>query len=206
MIPSTANAPRLRAAFCRAAALTIFFVGSIAAWAPTGMALTVPLVQEAAGGTREYLIKAAFVYELIKATRWPEQKSNQILLCVRGNDPFGSAWDSIRGRPVGTRHLQIKRLEGGTPIAGCDALLIGTSSRDWWDQIRPTLAARPVLTLSEMAGFSKAGGMVTMMNIDNKLRFDVNLSAVHRAGLNINTDALELANMIHAGTARAGVP
>lgn len=206
MLPPIAKLPRLRAAFCRAAMLTIILAAGAVAWSPHLAALSSSVTQQAGGGSREYLIKAAFVYELIKATRWPGQGSNRILVCVRGSDPFGPAWDSIRGRPVGPRQLQIKHLAAGVPIDGCDVLFVGTSDRDWWVRARTSMAAMPILTLSEMRGFSKDGGMVTMMNIDNRLRFDVNLTAVHRAGLSINTDALELANMVHAGTARAGVP
>lgn len=205
MVSLTVKHLRLRAAFRRAAALTILVVGSGLACVPAGTAAPASPLQEAAG-SREYLIKAAFVYELIKATRWPRQSSGRILLCVRGSDPFGSAWDSIRGRPVGADRLQISHLQTTSSIAGCDVLFIGTSDRDWWEQSRSSLANQPILTLSEMTGFSRSGGMVTMMNVDNRLRFDVNLPAVRRAGLSINTEALKLANMIHAGSAQAGPP
>lgn len=206
MIRLSAEIPRLRAACCRAATLTILVIGTVLACLPAGMSAPASPQQEAAGGSREYLIKAAFVYELIKATRWPRQATGHILLCVHGIDPFGSAWESIRSRPVGAGRVQIRRLQPTSPIAACDVLFIGSSDRDWWEQSRTSLIGQPVLTLSEMTGFARAGGMVTMMNVDNRLRFDVNLPAVHRAGLTINTEALELANIIHAGSAQAGPP
>lgn len=206
MVPLTVKHLRLRAAFRRAAALTIFVIASGFACVPAGTTAPASPLQEATGGSREYLIKAAFVYELIKATRWPRQSSGRILLCVRGSDPFGSAWNSIRGRHVGAGRLQIRHLQATSSISGCDALFIGISDRDWWEQSRSWLASQPVLTLSEMTGFSRLGGMVTMMNVDNRLRFDVNLPAVRRAGLSIDTEALELANMIHTGSAQAGPP
>ena len=40
-----------------------------------------------------------------------------------------------------------------------------------------------------------------LMAVDNRLRFDVNLKAVRKAGLSINTDALEQANEVHAQAA-----
>jgi hypothetical protein len=172
-----------------------------AALPPTWAAAT-----DLARGTREYLIKAAFIYDLVKATQWPGQTSRRIVLCVRGRDPFGEAWESIQDRPVGARRLHVAHLAPTARTSGCDALFLGTSERQWWLRSRAALADEPILTISEMTGFSKDGGMVTMMNVDNRLRFDVNLQAVRAAGLGINTEALELANMIHAGTARVERP
>ena len=93
MTPPIPNLPLMRAAFRRAAALTIIVILTVAAgWAavrlPAAAAYTV-------GGQREYLIKAAFVYDMLKATQWPKARSGHVVLCVLGRDPFGAAWRSI---------------------------------------------------------------------------------------------------------------
>jgi hypothetical protein len=156
-----------------------------------------------AAGQREYMIKAAFIYEMIKATQWPKARAGSLVICVLGRDPFGAAWDSIAGKPANGRRLEIMALTGSKGFGGCDVLFIGTSERVRWSQIHADLASRPILTVSEMTGFSRDGGMVTLMNVDNRLRFDVNLRAVRDAGLSINTDALEHANAVHAGISQA---
>jgi hypothetical protein len=155
-----------------------------------------------AAGQREYMIKAAFIYDMIKATQWPKARADSLVLCVLGRDPFGAAWSSIAGKPVGSRRLQITTLQGQKGLGGCDVLFVGTSERVRWSQIHADLASRPILTISEMTGFSRDGGMVTLMNVDNRLRFDVNLRAVRDAGLQINTDALKHANDVHAGVSQ----
>jgi len=155
----------------------------------------------AATAQREYLNKAAFIYDMLKATQWPKVRGGRVVLCVLGRDPFGVAWHSVEGRPVGAGKLDVVAVQGAQDFAGCDALLVGTSERERWPQVRTALDARPILTLSEMSGFVQDGGMVALMNVENRLRFDVNLKAVRKAGLNINTDALEQANMVHAQAA-----
>jgi hypothetical protein len=187
--------PRLRAAFRRAVALTIV----VSVTAAAGWAVRPAAAAETA--VREYLIKAAFIYDMLKATQWPKAHAGRVVLCVLGRDPFGAAWRSIEGRPVGRGKLDVVQLQDANGLAGCDALFVGTSERAAWQQIRGALAARPILTMSEMTGFAQDGGMVALMNVDNRLRFDVNLKAVRKAGLAINTDALEQANMVHAQAA-----
>jgi hypothetical protein len=197
--------PRLRAAFRRAAALTIIALVAVpGGWLGPGGATAAGM--SIAAGQREYMIKAAFIYDMIKATQWPKARADNVVICILGSDPFGAAWDSIAGKPAGGRDVQITRLQGRKGLGACDVLFVGTSERPRWSQIHAELAGRPILTVSEMAGFSRDGGMVTLMNVDNRLRFDVNLRAVRDAGLSINTDALEQANAIHAWASRARWP
>ena len=205
MIRLPPNIPRLRAAFRRAVALTVAVAVAVAAgWSAVGVPVATAANTTAA--QREYLIKAAFIYDMMKATQWPSAKSGRVVLCVLGRDPFGAAWQSIEGMPVGQRKLDVTPLRPRGDLAGCDALFVGTSERGRWPQIHAALATRPVLTISEMVGFSRDGGMVTLMNVDNRLRFDVNLKAVRKAGLSIHTDALEQANMVHAQAASVRSP
>jgi uncharacterized protein DUF4154 len=205
MIRLAPNIPRLRAAVRRAVALTIVVAvtvvaaGWIAVRLPAAAAVT-------ASAQREYLIKAAFIFDMLKATQWPKGRPGRVVLCVLGQDPFGAAWRSIEGRPLGKSRLDVARIEAASDVAGCDALFLGTSERARWPQIRDALGTRPILTMSEMVGFARDGGMVALMDVENRLRFDVNLKAVRKAGLSINTDALEQANMVHAQAASLLVP
>jgi hypothetical protein len=200
MTRAPTHLPRLRAAFRRAVALTIVVSVTVAAgWA------ALPAAANTVAAQRQYLIKAAFVYDMLKATQWPKA-SGPVVLCVLGRDPFGAAWQSIEGRPVGKGKLQIATVQAGSGFAGCDALFVGVSERARWPQIRAALDARPILTLSEMTGFAQDGGMVALMAVDNRLRFDVNLKAVRKAGLSIDTNALEQANEVHAQAAAVRWP
>ena len=202
MTRMSGHIPQLRAAFRRTVALTIVVIVTAAA---AGCALR-PAAAANSGTQREYMIKAAFVYDMLKATQWPKVHAGRVVLCVLGRDPFGAAWRSIKGRPIGKGRLDIVAVQGAGDFGGCDALLVGTSERERWPQVRSALDAHPILTMSEMTGFAQDGGMVALMNVENRLRFDVNLKAVRKAGLNINTDALEQANMVHAQAAAVSWP
>ena len=204
MIRPAPNIPRLRAAFRRAVALTIVVTVTVAAgWTAVRLPAAASVT---AAAQREYLIKAAFIFDMLKATQWPKARPGRVVLCVLGQDPFGAAWRSIEGRPLGKSRLDVAPIQAASDVAGCDALFLGTSERTKWPQIRDALGTRPILTMSEMVGFARDGGMIALMDIDNRLRFDVNLKAVRKAGLTINTDALEQANMVHAQAASLLLP
>jgi hypothetical protein len=200
MIRRSTNIPRMRAAFGRAAALTIVVMVTLLFWAAGALPASTAAIQ-IAQAKREYLIKAAFIHDVMQATQWPQARAESLILCVLGRDPFGAAWASIDGRPVGSGKLEIAHLANDADLGRCHALFVATSERNRWPRVHAALATRPVLTISEMTGFSQDGGMVTLMNVDNRLRFDVNITAVRRVGLSISTDVLEQASMVHAQAA-----
>jgi len=204
MTPRRSVLPRSRAAFRCAAALTIFVVTLVGGVAPGGAALAAP--KSAASGQREYLIKAAFLYDLIKSTQWPGAPSSVVRLCTLGSDPFGAAWRSIEGRPIGARKLRIESRVRGQPLNDCNVLFIGDSEQGRVAQVLGSLDSAPVLTVSELTGFAKVGGIIRLMDYDNRLHFKVNLAAARRIGLTISTDTLKLADavQVEAGAADNG--
>jgi len=199
MIARPSSLPRLRAALGRAAALTIIALALAGNW-------TVPAASAGSkattGGTREYLIKAAFLYDLIKQTRWPSAQAH-MQICVVGSDPFGPAWRSIEGRPVGAAKLHIEARHPGQSLDGCSVVFVGLSEQGRVSQIVVGLGNSPVLTVSEIAGFARVGGIVRLMNVDNRLHFKINLAAARQAKLAISTDVLKLADsvQVEAGSA-----
>ncbi|MDE2388725.1 MAG: YfiR family protein, partial [Betaproteobacteria bacterium] len=51
-----------------------------------------------ANNTLEYQVKAAFIYNFIAFTHWPESTGGTINLCVYGEDHFGKEIDKLQNR------------------------------------------------------------------------------------------------------------
>src|SRR5580658_3799238 len=74
--------------------------------------------------SREYQVKAAFVYNFALFTEWPDRafadKDSPFVIAVIGTDPFGQFLQqtlqnkTIAGRPVILRHL-----DSADQISGC---------------------------------------------------------------------------------------
>jgi hypothetical protein len=113
----------------------------------------------------EYRIKAAFLYNFTSFVTWPEEFAGQtgFTLCVFGDDPFG----------VLVFISEISSEQLGATLA--------------------LLHRLPVLTVSDMHGFTELGGIIEFRIIDNKVRFDINLNAAESAGLTISSKLLSLA-------------
>ncbi len=149
---------------------------------------------------REYLIKAAILYNFAKFTRWPEQSFEAVdaplRLCVLGMDPFGEALSTIEGKRVGARNLRTRRISDVTGIAGCHLLFVSTSEDERLAAVLAATDGAAILTVAEMPGFSHSGGIITLNVVDDRNRFDVNRRAAERAGLRLSAKLLRLADSV----------
>jgi hypothetical protein len=150
----------------------------------------------------EYRIKAAFLYNFSRFVSWPEEirQTDRFTICVLGIDPFGNALDSLAGKAVHDSQLDILHLPG-TDVAGeCRVVFVSDSETDRIDSILAPLEDRPVLTVSDSAAFAEKGGMIGLRLANNKVRFDINIDAAQRAGLNISSKLLSLATIVGDAT------
>lgn len=150
----------------------------------------------------EYRIKAAFLYNFSRFVNWPEeiQQPGRFTICVLGIDPFGDALDSLAGKAVHDSQLDILHLPG-TAVAGeCRIVFVSDSESDRIDSILAPLEGRAVLTVSDCAAFAEKGGMIRLKLVNNKVRFDINIDAAQRAGLNISSKLLSLATIVRDET------
>jgi len=172
----------------------IAFILTMLIWGPNVSAESVQY--------KEYLIKAAFLYNFIKFVDWPSESFKNgaapINLCVLGDDPFGEALDTLRNKRVKGRRLVIKRVRRVEQIEGAHLLFISTSEKGRVKEILKSLADAPVLTISEMEGFGQNGGIINFITIDNKIQFEINSEKAQQHKLKISSQLLKLARIVRS--------
>jgi hypothetical protein len=150
--------------------------------------------------SREYLVKAACVYNFAKFVEWPSEAFSEgessIVLSILGKDPFGVTLESIRGKPVQSRKLEIRRVDKTEDLQRCHILFVSGSEKENLSEIFLKVSDWPVLTVSDMDGFAHRGGMVNFITIEKKIRFQINVPAAERNGLKISSKLLRLAKII----------
>lgn len=150
--------------------------------------------------TREYKIKAAFLYNFAKFTEWPEltfdDPTTPFRICVLGEDPFGDLLYSIVGKKVRERDIAISALGDIADTDMCQLLFISESEIADLPEILRGVSERPVLTVSDIDGFANTGGMIALRTVDNKIRFTVNLEATRNAAMALSPQVLRLADIV----------
>jgi hypothetical protein len=82
------------------------------------------------------------------------------------------------------------------PLKRCHLLFICLSEKKTVNEIIDLVKDQGVLTVSDTQEFLDAGGIVNFVIEDNKVRFDINLTASEKAGLKIRSQLLRLAKKV----------
>src|SRR5688500_7938843 len=118
-------------------------------------------------------LKAAFIYNFIQFTDWPVAlpASDPFVVCVIGDAAVGDALDvMIKGRDVaGHRMVAVAGIP--RPTAACRVLYVSGATIDDVARAITGLQDSPVLTISDVGGFTQAGGLAQFFFDRGRLRF-----------------------------------
>ncbi len=159
--------------------------------------------------SREYLIKAAILYNLAKFATWPDTAFSAadapLRICILGHDPFGPALESLHGKRIGVRKLAIAAFEEVEYAAACHVLFVSASEEQRLAEILDAVSRRPVLTVADFSHFASAGGIVGLTEVDDRSRLEVNIDAAGQAGVKLSSKLLRLAVTVDTQTAQSNV-
>ncbi|HVY24322.1 MAG TPA: YfiR family protein [Steroidobacteraceae bacterium] len=159
------------------------------------------IIPQCRAATLQYQIEAAFLFNFTQFVDWPatafDSNNSPLVIGVLGEDPFGSDLDDIvRGEVVNGHPLAVERYRSVQEIHRCHVLFIADSENAAFRSTLLALKHRNVLTVSNLDGFAKAGGVVRFRIADNKLRFRINVNAAHEAQLVISSKLLRQAELV----------
>jgi YfiR/HmsC-like len=155
----------------------------------------------------EYQLKAAFLFKFAKFVDWPESSfsspQSPFVVCVIGKDPFGPSLDeSLRGKTIEDRNVEVARFPnvGAINSATAQACKISFVSASEQQHLREVIASfqkANTLLIGDAVGFAASGGAIEFVLEDGRIRFAINVDAVDRAGLKVNSRLLALATIVH---------
>jgi YfiR/HmsC-like len=147
----------------------------------------------------EYQIKAAFIYNFARFVDWPTQAfadaNSPLTVGVLGKNVFGDTLQrAISGKTINGHSLQFKQFDSVPDPTNCQVLFISSSEKSHFSKILDQLQGTCVLTISENTdSFIGDGGMINLVIVDDKVRFEINNAAAQKAGLTISSKLLSLA-------------
>lgn len=151
----------------------------------------------------ERLFKAAFIYNFAKFTRWPDQAlentQDSLILCTAGNDELIDDLKRLGGKMISGRPVSIRPLEKNLSPAGCHLLYIAKSEQQHFPNILASVRGKSVLTISELPGFSRSGGIIELYRKDAQTHFIINLNVARAAQLELSSRLLNLAVVMVIG-------
>lgn len=160
-----------------------------------------PCLGQAAGGDLESQVKAAYIYNFTKFVYWDKRKGDTtispIVICVLGHDPVGNLLKDFSENQGSSRTITVKQSENATTaLSDCHLIFIGVSEKQQLPAIFQQLRGSHVLTVSDIRGFARQGGMIGFFIEDGRVRIEIDLNAVNDGGLKVSAKLLEIARIV----------
>lgn len=162
-----------------------------------GYGLPVTYAPAKADSILEYQVKAAFIYNFIAFTQWPESAEPAFNLCLYGEDYFGQEIDKLQNKSVGPHPIKVLRVSDSNQLPQCQAIFFSKSANNTMADIISSLASYPILTLADTPNAISQGITINMSLVNEKIVFEINLKNARKSGLDISSKLLQLATKVY---------
>lgn len=139
-------------------------------------------------------IKVAYLYNFFRYLYWPAENDtlsgSQWRLCVVGNNTLSKMIDSIEGKVVRERKIEVLHHPVFNKKADCHVSFYTPGVHD---HFKTLIGIDNSVTVSDMDGFSQMGGAISFITQDNKVRIVINMSGLERTGVRPSAKLLEIA-------------
>ncbi|NVN90345.1 MAG: YfiR family protein [Desulfuromonadales bacterium] len=145
---------------------------------------------------QEFWVKANYLLNLPLFVELPkkEQSCASFSICLIGDTPLEGVLESLKGKRVKKRPLEIRLVTDISQMECCQVLFVASSERYRLQPLLAEAARRGILTISDMRDFVRQGGMIGLVTVNNRITYELNQSAARRASISFDTQLLKLAN------------
>ena len=152
--------------------------------------------------SKEYQVKAVFLWRLAQFTEWPhdafEHAESPIVLCVLGENPFGDALEqAVVGETARGRKLVVQQHRGVQGIKTCHILYISAPAARYVPELSGVLAGKSVLTVRDTDGSDRSyDTIVRFITEQNKINLRIDPKAATAARLVLDPRLLRAAEIV----------
>lgn len=149
-----------------------------------------------------YVLKAVYLEKFSRFITWPEEclmddLNQPFIISIIGKSPLTENLEQIYAiQEIKKKRVIIQQIEDLKDIEGSHILFIAESEKKNLDKIISLTKHQPILTVGETKGFAEKGVLINFYESDNKLRFEINETAVLKSPLQMSFYLLNSAKIV----------
>ena len=146
---------------------------------------------------KEAEVKAAFLFNFPKFIDWPRSSLagiRQFTICLVDDSLEDALSTLMRNERIDGKPLRIIKKNSADTMDECQVVYVGRAEASV--SVIRSAASGPVLTVGDDADFLRNGGIIRFMKMNNRIRFEINLEAAEKRGLQISSRLLRLAESV----------
>lgn len=150
------------------------------------------------GDDTESEYKAYFIYTFSKYVEWEDLDADStFIIGVIGNSNLVPYLERIAEvKSIKGKKITIQSWQQTNDIGVCHILFIPRSQKDQLNEIRKKTEGRPILTVGDTKGFAQKGVCINLINIRDRIGFEVNMTTIDDTTLKVSSQLLKLANSV----------
>lgn len=145
-------------------------------------------------------LKAAYVYNIAKFTRWPESvlstEESEFKLCLYGNDDTISQLKLLSNRSMQSYPILVKEVTTELAINDCHLLYISAKENRRYGYVLSLIKQKTILTIGNDSLFLRHGGLINLTELEQRLQFEVNMEQLVHSKLTLSSKLLSLGKLI----------
>lgn len=152
--------------------------------------------------SKEYQVKAAFLYNFTKFVEWPSQRFTDatapIVVGILGQNPFGHELENIvRNRTVNGRSIVVRELASVAEARDVHLLFVSAAETKRFGELTTSLQASGTVIVSEVTGSARGSGVIVFTLREDQVRFEIDQGAAELSGVRLSAQLLKLATVVH---------
>lgn len=160
------------------------------------------------GALREDQIKATYLFNFTRYVEWPGKAGDAqgpfLVGVIGAPEVEASLREVAEGKAVVGHPVTVRRFGVGDDLRDCRMIYLGFNERVQVERVIQGLGNVPVLVVGEGEVFLDCGGMIGFVKREDRVRIQVGLEAARRAGLQISSRLLSVAESVRGGRVRVG--
>lgn len=147
----------------------------------------------------EYDVKIAYIKNFFDFIKWPSDNSvsGQFIFGIIGATPFSDQAEKLSSQiKIPEKKVLVRTIADLAQVKECHVLIIGNIDAEQLKEILSITGTLPILSISDTEGFAEIGVIINLFKVDNKVKFEINYSAVKRSGLTFSSKLYKLARLI----------
>jgi hypothetical protein len=146
-------------------------------------------------------MKAVFVVNFLRFVDWPPANvapaPAPLVVAVLGDRAFiENLREYATGQSVSGHAIEVKAIERPEDARGAHVLFIGASESANVPAIVKMAENCGLLTVGDTDGFARAGVILNLYTVDQRVRIEANLAAANRTGLRLSAHLLRIARIV----------
>ena len=145
-------------------------------------------------------VRISFLLNFSRFTEWPDSGlalDTPMTFCIAPGDPeMSSAFTALQRQTLRNRPVSAIHVARPADAVRCNVLYLPTEvpggSAPWLASVERA----GTLTVSDRPDFTEEGGVIGLIMVAGRYRFDVNLGSAKRRNLSLSADLLKLARSV----------